>query len=143
MRLSKVECGKDERKTYDAVDELLDGHILFFEGKNGGHHGLLKDGKMHYRTSEHRDALNENGEYAVTVYWVWTEYYDQMINTGADGALFDNGAEAAEMLDYIEGNKEKYFRRFDEADDLRQQYDNGDRLICQNADYIGFEIIAE
>ena len=142
MRLSRVECTGAERETYDAVDDLLDGHILFFAEKDSAYHQLLPDGKMCYNTSEHRGELNENGEYEITVYWIWTEYYNQLIDTEAEDALFDNSQDSIEMAEYIKQHENRFFYKKNENDDLSDQYNNSDYLIHQNTDYIGFEIIA-
>lgn len=142
LRLSRIECTSSERETYDTVDDLLDGHILFFAEKDGVYHHLLPDGKMRYETSAHRGELNENGEYKITVYWIWTEYYDQLVNNEIEGALFGNDQDSIEMTEYIKQHENRFFYRINEDDDLSDQYNNGDYLIHQNTDYIGFEIIA-
>lgn len=111
LRLSRIECTSSEREIYDVVDELLDGHILFFAEKDGVYHDLLPDGKMSYDLSEHREELDENGEYEITVYWIWAEYYDQLINAETEGALFGNSQDSLEMADYINQHENSFFIR--------------------------------
>lgn len=110
MKMSEVNCSdSSERNRLDDVDEMLNGHILFFRESNSGKYsGLIENGEMVYRTSEHRDDLNSDGEYKIKVYWIWAEYYEQLVNTQADGALFDNSNQQDIMIDYIKNNPDKF-----------------------------------
>ena len=131
--------------TESEADRLINGHILFFTERNGSYRGLLKDGKMTYSTAEHRSDLNDNGEYEVTVYWIWPEYYEQLVDTGADGAVITDRTESDEIKEYIKEHRSEFFYPGEEksrSDDPSDQYDNADLLIHQNVEYIGFEIIA-
>ena len=127
------------------VENLLDGHVLFFEGKDETYRTLIKDGKMTYRTSEHKADMNSNNEYKVTVFWVWPEYYNQLVDQSADGALIADASTAEEVKDYIAAHPNNFFYEGDgssKSDESSQQYDNADLLIHQNVDGFGFEVIA-
>ena len=138
VRLSET-CGDTGRK----AEELLDGHILFFTEYNGAYSGLLKDSKMVYNTADHHRELNENGEYKVTVYWVWAEYYEQLVDTAAEGALITDNAVSDEMKRYIEERQDEFFFTDDtQLNDPSRSYNDGDLFIHQNVDYYGFEIKA-
>ena len=50
--------------------------------------------------------------------------------------------ENIEMAEYIKQHENRFFYKKNENDDLSDQYNNGDYLIHQNTDFIGFEIIA-
>ncbi|SDB40236.1 hypothetical protein SAMN02910317_02000 [Ruminococcaceae bacterium FB2012] len=132
------------QKSFDA-DNYLNGHILFFTENNGSYSGLLKDGRMIYNTAEHREDLNENGEYKLTVYWIWPEYYEQLVNTRAEGAVITDRIESDMIRDYIRDHQNEFFyvgEGINRSDDPGDQYDNADLFIHQNVEYIGFEIIA-
>lgn len=127
------------------ADKLIDGHILFFEEYNCSYSGLLKDGKLTYKTSEHREDLNSNGEYEVTVYWIWPEYYNQLIDTDTDGAVITDSAASEDIRSYIEEHKSNFFydgEGENKSNVPSKRYDNADLFIHQNIDYYGFEIIA-
>ena len=153
IKTSEFVCSDNTaRKTLDDVDNLLDGHILFFEDRsNGKYSGLLKNGEMTYHTSEHRDDLNSNGEYKVKVYWIWAEYYEQVVNAQADGALFNSSDQQKQMVDYITKNPDEFFctaeigeipseTEITDYNTLSAYYDNGDKLIMENTDYFGFYV---
>jgi len=153
VKMSEVDCANSaERDRLDDIDELLNGHILFFqENNNGKYSGLIENGEMVYRTSEHRDDLNSSGEYKIKVYWIWAEYYEQLVNAQADGALFDNSSQQAEMLDYINNNPDEFLctaeigaipdgTAMTDYDILSDYYDNGDKLIIENTKYFGFNV---
>ncbi|ADU22759.1 hypothetical protein [Ruminococcus albus] len=153
VKMSEVDCSDTtERKCLDNIDELLNGHILFFrENCNGKYSGLIENGEMIYRTSEHMDDLNASGEYKIKVYWIWAEYYEQLVNTQADGALFDNSDQQAEMLEYIKNNPDEFLctaeigaipdgTEMTDYDILSDYYDNGDKLIIENTKYFGFNV---
>lgn len=151
-RISEINSSGYECDLFRNVDDLLDGHILFFENRTDGKYsGLIKNGKMTYRTSEHEDDLNDNGEYKIKVYWVWAEYYEQIVNAQADGALFDNSNQQNKMIEYIEDNPDEFFctaeigaipngTTMTDYDLLSDYYDNGDKLIVENTDYFGFNV---
>ena len=129
----------------NTADKLIDGHILFFKEYNGSYSGLLENGKLTYETSEHLEDRNNNGEYEVTVYWIWPEYYNQLIDVNAEGAVITDSAASDEMRSYIAAHKGNYFYEGEgksKTNDPSKQYDNADLLIHQNIDYYGFEIIA-
>ena len=83
------------------ADRLLDGHILFFKEKEDGYSGLLKDGRMIYNTAEHKDDVNSNGEYEVTIYWIWPEYYEQLTSVNSENAVVTKSADSEEIQKYI------------------------------------------
>ena len=152
-KMADVNCSDTtERKRLDNIDALLNGHILFFrENHNGKYSGLIENGEMVYRTSEHRNDLNSNGEYKIKVYWIWAEYYEQMVNAQADGALFDNSGQWDKMVDFIEKNPDEFFytaeigtipngTEMTDYDILSDYYNNGDKLIIENTKYFGFNV---
>ena len=152
-RVSDICCETNaERETYESVEKLINGHILFFENRiNGKYSGLIEDGKMTYRTTEHYDDLNGNGEYKIKVYWIWAEYYEQLVNAQTDGALFENSEHQSDMIDYIEDNTNEFFYAVDgepvptntdiiDYSALSDYYDSGDKLIVENTNYFGFNV---
>ncbi|MCR5021793.1 hypothetical protein [Ruminococcus sp.] len=152
-KVSDISCLTDsEREKYESVDRLINGHILFFKDRNNGKYSnLIKDGKMIFRTSEHTDDLNENGEYKIKVYWVWAAYYEQMVNMQAEGALFDNNDHQDSIIEFIRDNPDEFFYDFDDKhipnntaitdyDVLSDYYDNADKLIVLNTNYLGFNV---
>ena len=152
-KMSDVNCSDTtERKRLDDIDELLNGHILFFrENHNGKYSGLIENGEMVYRTSEHRDNLNSDGEYKIKVYWVWAEYYEQLVNAQADGAIFDDSDQQDKMIDYIEENPDQFFYTAEIGDVpdgtamtdyavLSDYYNSGDKQIVENTKYFGFNV---
>lgn len=152
-KMTDVNCSDTtERKRLDDIDELLNGHILFFrENHNGKYSGLIENGEMVYRTSEHRNDLNSNGEYKVKVYWIWAEYYEQLVNAQADGAIFNNSDQQDKMIDYIEENPDQFFYTAEIGDIpdgttmtdyavLSDYYNSGDKQIVENTKYFGFNV---
>lgn len=152
-KMADVNCSDTtERKRLDNIDALLNGHILFFrENHNGKYSGLIENGEMVYRTSEHRDDLNSDGEYKIRVYWVWAEYYEQLVNAQAEGAIFDNSDQQDIMVEYIAENPDEFFYTAEIGDIpdgtamtdynlLSDYYDNGDKQIMENTKYFGFNV---
>lgn len=131
-----------EQDSHNLTDELIDGHILFFEEKDDSYSELLKNGKMLYNTAEHHESLNENGEYEVTVYWIWPAYYEQLTDTMADGAVLTDKAASEEMIKYIDAHPDLFFCNEDSIAANSDRYDNADQFIRENVDYFEFEIIA-
>ena len=95
--------------------------------------------------------LNSNGEYKIKVYWIWAEYYEQLVNAQADGALFDNSGQWNKMVDFIEKNPDEFFytseieaipngTEMTDYDILSDYYNNGDKLIIENTKYFGFNV---
>ena len=153
VKMSEVNCtDSTERKRLDDIDKLLNGHILFFrENNNGKYSGLIESGEMVYRTSEHWDDLNSNGEYKIKVYWIWAEYYEQLVNSQANGALFDNSDQQSKMLEYITNNQDEFLctaevgaipngTAMTDYEVLSDYYDSGDKLIIENTKYFGFNV---
>lgn len=152
-KMTDVNCSDTtERKRLDDIDALLNGHILFFrENHNGKYSGLIENGEMVYRTNEHRDDLNSNGEYKIKVYWIWAEYYEQLVNSQADGAIFDDSDQLDKMVEYIEKNPDEFFctgeigaipdgTELTDYEVLSDYYNSGDKLIVENAKYFGFNV---
>ena len=95
--------------------------------------------------------LNSNGEYKIKVYWIWAEYYEQLVNAQADGALFDNSGQWDKMVNFIEKNPDEFFytaeigaipngTEMNDYDFLSDYYNNGDKLIIENTKYFGFNV---
>ena len=152
-KMTDVNCSDTtERKRLDDIDALLNGHILFFrENHNGKYSGLIENGEMVYRTSEHQDDLNSDGEYKVKVYWIWAEYYEQLVNAQADGAIFDDSDQQDKMVDYIAENPNEFFYTAEIGDIpdgtamtdyavLSDYYNSGDKQIVENTKYFGFNV---
>ena len=141
--LTMNENGEYTRVTDKNVDELINGHILFFEDNENGYKGLLDNGELTYNTADHKaDLLGD--EYKVTVYWIWPEYYEQMVDHKTEGALFTNEECSAEMTSYIEKHPNRFFySKNSEKEEKTDLYNNGDVLIYKSSPYFGFEIIAE
>ena len=88
------------------------------------------------------EALSMHFEKTVNI---WPEYYNQLIDVNAQGAVITDSAESNEMRSYIAAHKGNYFYEGEgksKTNDPSKQYDNADLLIHQNIDYYGFEITA-
>ncbi|ADU24254.1 hypothetical protein [Ruminococcus albus] len=145
IRIDELENDLPEQEKCSKADKLLNGHILFFMEKENGYSGLLKDGRMTYNTAEHQEDLNANGEYEVTVYWVWAEYFEQLSSINAEGAVIKDVSESETVKEYINSRPDEFFLKGageSVSEMLNDQYDNADLLIHQNIDGYGFEIIA-
>ena len=145
IRIDEAENDLPEYEKLRRADDLLNGHILFFTEKDDGYSGLLKDGRMTYNKAEHRGDLNSNGEYEVTVYWIWAEYFEQLTNMNAEGAVIRDAAESETVTEYIDSRPDEFFFK-GEGESVSNvpsdQYNNADLLIHQNIDGYGFEITA-
>ena len=153
QKISAIQCTElEEREMFNEIDTLLDGHILFFQERtNGKYSGLIENGEMIYRTSDHREDLNDDGEFRVKVYWIWAEYYEQLVNPKSEGALFDNDTEQSNMIRYIKANPDEFLYMQNDleiSDDeditnfdvLSDYYDSADKLIVENTNYFGFAV---
>lgn len=145
IRIDDLESDNYEQDKCRLADKLLDGHILLFTEMDNGYSGLMKNGRLLYNTAEHHDDLNANGEYEVTVYWIWAEYYEQLTSLDAEGAAIKNAAELEKVKEYISSCPDEFFFEGEEesrSEILSDRYDNADWLIHQMIDGYGFEIIA-
>lgn len=63
------------------IQNLLNGHVLFFENYNetDGYTSWIKDGKI---TIKNDEGFTPNQPVPITVYWVWPEYFQNFMNTG-------------------------------------------------------------
>lgn len=114
------------------IDELLTGHILFFEtreeiGETGYYHysNPIED-KVIYNTALHEDDLtiiNGESHYKVEFYWIWPHSFSQIAFKESDDrvrgkSVFSGNATGddlrSDMIDYMASDPDKFFVWFDE-----------------------------
>lgn len=124
------ENNNPSKETKDKLEEIIKGHILFFEGKTSDdlHYqnwiGPNENGS--YEFIIENDSFLKNGEtsksFEKTVYWVWPNQIHNLIYTG-DGIIYKNLLKSYESVDYrnlngdINENKSKYFWNDTELDE--------------------------
>lgn len=128
------------------VLDLLKGHLLFFEGREGADYehfrytGLVRDGRFTFRAAD-REKCTEPGRtdcYKVTLYWEWpiTYFY---IAEGTNGAGETTKKFPPELTAYINAHRNYFFVINQESSDpqeLSDGYDDGDQTIGDRVHYI-------
>lgn len=109
----------------DAVNELADGHILFFENKSGG----LYSDRIDKRFSFSRKGLKKDVAYKVDIYWVWPGFADELIMPTGDPCLEEKGERIiadgdTTFYEDITQNPERYFRDTANLADIQNILDN-------------------
>lgn len=128
------------------VLQLLKGHILFFEEREGADYehfrytGLVHDGRITFRAAE-REKCTEPGKtdcYKITLYWEWpiTYFY---IAESTNGAEETTKKFPAELTDYINAHRSFFFvinQDSNDPEELSDGYDDGDQTIGDRIHYI-------
>ena len=146
--------------TYDAYDNLviepvtnetahnyLKGHILFFTGRTGliyssyKYTGLITD-SFTYNTSEHSPIVSgdeKNGCYEITLYWEWIYLYSDLNDNISTTSPVTTKKYPAEVRTYINQNKNYFFAKNRNSEDLSELddgYNDADQIIGDYFKYI-------
>ena len=141
-----VETNTDPvRVTNERVHNLLNGHILLFEEREGTTRSTFKYrdlilGSFSYDTSEHSPITSEdylNGCYEVTIYWDWPlSYYEilEFMSTSSTESRYP-----LELETYINDHRDYFFATNTDSTEvelLTDGYDDGDQTIGSYCDFL-------
>ena len=128
------------------INDLLNGHFLFFKERSEGsqgyeYDGLITDDVIEYDTSIHSsdiETIDGDDYYKVTIYWEWPlDYYEIYEKTGEKYPV--------EITEYVSNNKNYFFATNKDSSDvelLSDGYNDGDQLIGEGVDFLLIHIIA-
>ena len=142
------------------VNELLEGHILFFTNFDdvNGYRGWLGTGEKKISVKAKSGDLQKDLPYKVSIYWIWPRRYRNFIyhQQATYGDLFSGESEDyTSLITFINGNKTKFFyNNGDVVDDIETKidmddsdytlgtsyYNIADEYIGKNVNYIYLEI---
>lgn len=144
----------------NVLNELLEGHILFFTNLDdvNGYSGWLGAGEKKISVKAKSGNLQKNLPYKVSIYWIWPRRYRNFIyhQRSTHGDLFATESEDyTTLISFINENKTKFFYNYNEnIDDVNtgidmdddayargtSYYNIADEYIGQNVNYIYLEI---
>ena len=133
-----------QRVTKESVNNLLKGHILFFEGRTGAtqnafiYTGQITGSGFDYDMSQHSkcDEVGKTDCYEITLYWEWPITY-YTIHDGLS-TLSTTKKFPVETGTYVEENPRYYFPPSVSPttdEEKSDAYNDGDQLIGDNVDY--------
>ncbi len=138
------------------ADELMKGHMLFFQSFDGTHYSNWIEGDVLEITVSGTDPI------PVTIYWVWPYVLDWIVDTGETATLCNSAVAEGDyqkLLRDIRENPGHYLRKlvteteeenvFDSSaletqmELYRLKYNMGDEFIGTRANYMFLQITAE
>ena len=158
-QVSKVSDGKVEKSANGTLQNLVDGHILFFEKLNnaqGYSKWLYKDGVNKMTVNAPEGGFKEGVPYKVSVYWIWPKYFRNYVynSRNAYGDLFadiTNNEDYTKLIGYVNAHKSNLFgtntiadsinndMSDDVLDNCSKYYDEADEYIGRSKCYISMD----
>ena len=146
------------------LQELLSGHILFYQNRsvkqNGGYYytnRLVNDSFVYELSGHTPTVINGKAHYTVEIYWIWPSTFGQLALPNGDErvhnhSVYNDETERQAILTFISTNPGKFFRELEGNNNfqngsgqgweslnfiaLSEAYNRADQLIGDNAQYL-------